>query len=112
MNGFKLYTNKEHNNFRIFPSNEDTSYMSEDKWQYEGVKQIDDLIKYLPIYIVEGLAGFDIVEVKERSLKVKSDDGTAFFMPKSALFKGVKTNIKYWYYKSMKEKQNFVRSKF
>lgn len=110
---FKYYTNAEHGTDRIFMENEKIE-MSPEIWKFEGLFTIDELPSHVfPIYIDQNLHFYDILEVREKSVKVKStDDNITFFVPKSKLFfKNGKFNITYWYYKAKFEKENrFMRS--
>ena len=109
---FKYYTNDEHGTHRIFMQSEKIELSSE-IWKLEGLFTIDELPSHVfPIYVNQDMLFYNILEVREKSVKVKSDDNVTFFAPKSKLFfKNGKLNLTYWYFKAKFEKEkNFRRS--
>ena len=108
---FKYYTNAEYGTDRIFMENEKIE-MSPEIWKFEGLFTIDELPKHVfPIYVDQNLHFYHLLEVREKSVKVKSDDdGIIFFVPKSKLFfKNGKFNLTYWYYQAKFEKESKFR---
>ena len=103
-------------NSRIFAKNEfkhlTVDGMINAGWTYNGIVSIDEVPKSeFPFYVTTKFGGYDILEVREKSVKIKEDGGMTFFMPKSQLFKDDKLNIDYWRIKAKKESEEWFNRK-
>jgi hypothetical protein len=89
-------------------------FLDRNVWNYEGCFTIDEIpAKEFPIYVSEAHGSnpvdfYDIMEVRDKSVVVNSEDGFRFFVPKASLFRNGKINLRYWHLKAMKDRDEWV----